>query len=89
MAGYRGCRLIAIDGDAHELGAGRRQRRHLARGRLDIGRIRIGHRLHDDRRPATHRDAANLNRDSFVSLHVRTHPVFRAILCQTNIAGRA
>jgi hypothetical protein len=43
------------------------QRRHLARGTLDIGRIRIGHRLNDNRRPATHRDAANLNRDSFVT----------------------
>src|SRR6185312_14731200 len=34
--GNGGCRLIAIDGNAHQFGAGRRQRRHLARGTLDI-----------------------------------------------------
>jgi hypothetical protein len=87
--GDGGGRLIAIDRDAYEFGAGAGQRRHLPRGTLDIGRIRIGHRLHDDRRPAAHRDAANLNRDSFVSVHFRTHQAFHAIRCQTDIAGRA
>jgi len=87
--GDGGGRLIAIDRDAYEFGAGTGQRCHLTRGTLDIGRIRIGHRLHDDRRPAAHRDAANLNRDSFVSVHFRTHRAFHAIRCQTDIAGRA
>jgi hypothetical protein len=81
-------RLIAVDGDAHEFRAGRRQCRHLPRRRLDVGRVGIGHRLHDDRRPAAYRDAANLHRDSFVPLYVRTHSVFHAIPNQTDIAGR-
>ena len=66
--GDGGGRLIAIDRDAYEFGAGAGQRRHLSRRRFHIGRIRIGHRLHDDRRPAAHRDAANLNRDGLVTL---------------------
>ena len=61
-------RLIAIDRDAHKLGAGRCQRRNLARGRLNIGGIRVGHRLHHNRRTAANCDAANLNRDRFVTL---------------------
>ena len=40
--------LGAVDGDAHQLRARPRQRRDLGDGRLDIGRVGIGHRLHDD-----------------------------------------
>jgi hypothetical protein len=46
----RSCRLVAVDGNAHDLGTRARQRRHLSRGSLDIGGIGIGHGLHDDRR---------------------------------------
>ena len=54
--------LVAIDGDAHDLGAGARQRRHL-RGRSgDIGGVGIGHRLHDDRRIAADGHAADIDR---------------------------
>ncbi len=44
--------LVAIDRDAHQLGAGAGERRDLRDGGVDIGRIRIGHGLHDDRRAA-------------------------------------
>ena len=44
--------LVAVDGDAHELGAGARQRRNLIDGRGDVGGVGVGHRLHDDRRAA-------------------------------------
>ena len=65
---HGGRRLVAVDRDAHQFGAGARQRRHLARGRLDVGRVGIGHRLHDDRRRAADRDAADVDRDRFVTL---------------------
>jgi hypothetical protein len=42
-ARHRFCRRIAINRNAHQLGAGGRQRRHLPRGRLDIGSIGVGH----------------------------------------------
>ena len=42
--------LLAIDGQAHQLRACPRQSRDLARGRLDVGGVGVGHRLHDDRR---------------------------------------
>ena len=43
------CGFVAIDGDAHDLGAGARQGGDLGHRRVDVGRIGIGHRLHDDR----------------------------------------
>ena len=43
------CRLVAVDGDANKLGAGAGQRRDLGDGRVDVGGVGIGHRLHDDR----------------------------------------
>ncbi len=49
---HGGGRLVAIDGDAHELRAGARQRRDLPRRRLDVGGVGVGHRLHGDRRAA-------------------------------------
>ncbi len=56
---YGGGGLGAIHGDAHQLRAGARQRRDLRRRGIDIGRVGIGHRLHDDRRVATDGDAAD------------------------------
>ena len=50
--------LVAIDGDADELGAGLGQRRDLADRRLDVGRVGVGHRLNDDRRAAADLDRA-------------------------------
>ena len=58
--------FIAVHGDAHEFRAGSRQRRHLAGGRLHIGRVRIGHRLNDDRCASADRDIADLHRDRLV-----------------------
>ena len=42
--------LVAVDSQAHQFGARPRQRRDLARGRLDVGGVGVGHRLDDDRR---------------------------------------
>ena len=58
--GHGGGGLGAIHGDAHQLGAGARQRRDLGRGGVDIGRVGIGHRLHDDGRVAAKGDAADV-----------------------------
>ena len=41
---HRGGSLVAIDGDAHELGAGTGERRHLPGGPLHVGGIGVGHR---------------------------------------------
>ena len=48
--------LLAIDGEAHQFRACPRQRRDLARGRLDVGGVGVGHRLDDDRRAAANGD---------------------------------
>ena len=50
---YRRRRLVAIDGDADKLRAGAGESRDLLRRSLDIGCVRIGHRLDD--RPARRR----------------------------------
>ncbi len=52
--GRRG--FVAIHRNTDKLGAGPSQSRDLARGRFDIRRIGIGHRLDDDRRAAADRN---------------------------------
>ena len=54
-------RLVAVDGDAHQLRAGAGERRDLPRRRLDVRRVGVGHRLHDDRRAAADHDAADID----------------------------
>ena len=49
---HGGRRLVAVDGDADQLRAGARQRRHLGDGGVDVGGVGVGHRLDDDRRAA-------------------------------------
>jgi hypothetical protein len=41
-----------VDGDAHDLGAGSRERGDLVRGRACVLGIGVGHRLDEDRRLA-------------------------------------
>ena len=60
-AGDRGRRLVAVDGDAHDLGTCARQRRDLSRRLLDVGGIGVGHGLHDDGRVAADDDAADVD----------------------------
>jgi hypothetical protein len=60
-ARHGGCRLVAVDGDAHDLRARGRQRRHLPYRLLDIGGVGIGHGLHDDGRATTHEHAAHIH----------------------------
>jgi hypothetical protein len=42
--------LVAVDGDADDLGAGAMQRRDLGDRGIHIGRVGVGHGLDDDRR---------------------------------------
>ena len=58
--GRRG--FVAVDRDAHELGAGAGKRCHLRDRALHVGGIGIGHRLHDDRRTAADLHAADDHR---------------------------
>ena len=60
---HGGGSFVAIDGDAHEFRAGERQRHHLARGRLDVGGVGVGHRLHDDRRACADKHVADAHAD--------------------------
>ena len=61
--GHGGGGLGPVDGDAHQLRAGPRQRRNLGDRRRDIGRVGIGHRLHHDRGVAADRDVADPDRN--------------------------
>ena len=60
---HGGGRLGAVDRDPDKFRARARQRGHLRGRGLDIGRVGIGHRLHDDRRIAADRDAADPDRN--------------------------
>ena len=62
-ARHGGGGLVAVDGDAHDLGAGPVQRGDLGDGLVDVGRVGVGHRLHDDRRAAADQHAADIDAD--------------------------
>ena len=51
--------LVARHGDPHQLAARLDHAADLRDGRLDVARVRLRHRLHDDGRPAADRDAAD------------------------------
>jgi hypothetical protein len=59
--GHRGGALVAVDGDAHQLGAGAPELGHLLDGGLDVGGVGVGHRLHDNGRAAADGHAANVH----------------------------
>jgi hypothetical protein len=63
----RGGSLVAIDGDAHELGAGAGERRHLPGGSLHVGGIGVGHRLDDDRAAAADAHTSDVHRYGLVA----------------------
>ena len=60
-------RFRAIDRDAHELRTGLREISHLTGGGLHVRGISIGHRLHNDRRASTHRNAGNADLAGFMT----------------------
>ena len=67
---HGGRRLVAVDRDAHDLGAGARERRDLPDGRIDVGGVGVGHRLHDDRGAAADLHVADMDGN-------RLAPLFR------------
>ena len=60
-----GSRLVAVDGDPHQLRARPRQRGDLRDGGVDVGRVGVGHGLHDNRRAAAHRHGALAGSDRY------------------------
>ena len=63
---YGGGGFLAVDRDAHQFGAGARQRRDLGDSAVDIGGIGVGHRLHDNRRAAADGNVADHDLGGFV-----------------------
>ena len=66
--GHRRRGFGQVDGDAHHLRARLPQLDALLRRRRRIRRVGHGHRLHDDRRAATHGDVADLHADGAMTL---------------------
>ena len=56
-----------VHGDAHQFRAGLGQFEALLRGGGDVGRVRVGHGLHDDGRAAADLDFADLHADRRMS----------------------
>ncbi len=88
--------LVAVDRDAHDLGARTRQRRHLPHGAFDIGGVGVGHRLHHDRRAAADGHIADLDGDGLVPrrgdgefLHRTVLLIFRLPLAGRGRGGRS
>ena len=64
--GHRGRRFGQVHRDAHELRARLRQLDALPRGRLDVGRVGVRHRLDGDRRAAADLDRPDLHANGFM-----------------------
>ena len=60
--GDRGRRGVVVDRHADELAAGVGEPRDLERRGVGVGRVGVGHRLHDDRVAAPDRDPAHVDR---------------------------
>jgi len=60
-------RFRRVDRDAYDLGTRAPQLFDLARGCLRVRGIRIGHRLHDDRRPAPDAHVAHRHLPGFAA----------------------
>ena len=58
-ARHGGGAFVTIDGDAHQFRAGPRKRHHLRHRCIDVGSIRVGHRLNNDGCIATDRYLAD------------------------------
>ena len=58
-----GSGLVAVDGDAHELGAGAGKGCDLGHGGIDVGGVGIGHGLHHDWRRSADNDTTNIDRN--------------------------
>jgi hypothetical protein len=65
--GYGGRRFRPIDRDADEFGAGACEFGDLSCGCSNVGCIGVGHRLDDDWRTATDRNATNQHGDALAS----------------------
>ena len=63
MKRHGGGRLVAVDGDAHQLRAGAGKGCDLRHRAVDIGGVGIGHRLDDDRRVAADQHLADADGD--------------------------
>ena len=61
--GHGGGRLVPVHRDAHDLRTRAGQRRHLPGRALDVGRVGVGHRLHDHRGPTADHDIAHPHAD--------------------------
>ena len=72
-------RLVAVDGDAHDLGAGAGEVGGLPRGPFHVGRVGVGHRLHDDRRAAADDHAAHIDGDGCSALCQLGHGSIAAV----------
>jgi hypothetical protein len=64
-------RLASIDRYSHKLAAGARQLLYLQRGGIHVDRIRVCHRLNDDRVTAADRNAADIYCYRPPSIHIR------------------
>ena len=64
--GHRGRRFGQVHRDAHELGARLRELDALPRGRVDVGRVGVRHRLDGDRRAAADLNRPDLHANGFM-----------------------
>ena len=62
--------LLVVHRNAHNLRPGHRQRSNLLDGAGDIGRVGVGHRLHDNRDLPAHANVADLDRGCLPALNL-------------------
>ena len=63
--------FVVVDRDAHDLRAGQSERRSLLDGALNVPRVGVGHRLHDDRKLPADANLPNLDDACFSALNLR------------------
>jgi hypothetical protein len=67
--------LVAVDRDAHEFGPSPPELADLPDGRLDVGRVGVGHRLDDDGRAAADGHTADVDANGLLARNAHDLPV--------------
>ena len=76
--------FLVVHRDAHNLGAGQRQRLNLFDRALNVRRVGVGHRLHDDRNLPANANLPNPDRPRFPALNLRHTSILPLSLLSRN-----
>ena len=81
---HGGSGVLVVDGDANDLRPGQGQGRNLLDGARNVGRVGVGHGLHDHRNLPADANVTNLDRGCFPALNLRHSSILPILAVRGN-----